>query len=81
MNERISNGFSYLIVWRDKDMPGGTTVEDIIWAATTRLLALDRKLPCEWNKVALKKLGEAIEALDDRTANRKARGVEGTMEA
>ena len=56
----------------------GTTIEDVITALITRLEGFQKgPFKCEENDRALAHLDAAKEALEERTAKRKARGVEG----
>lgn len=55
----------------------GTTSEEVIEALLDRLGKLNDKFPCEHNVHAMSHLQEALVWLDRRTAERKARGVEG----
>lgn len=57
----------------------GAFVEDVLTVAKKRLeFFQDSKFNCIYNKVAIDNINTALAALDDRTTNRKARGVEGT---
>lgn len=56
----------------------GTTNEALIEILVDRINHLNDKLPSEHNEVAMKHLLLALQALDDRTAERKEAGVEGT---
>ena len=59
--------------------PNGAFVEDIIEAAADRLLAYQQtEFACEKNEKALHNLGKALRELNERTAERENRGVEGT---
>lgn len=55
----------------------GTTNEEVIEALLDRLDTLNDKCPCEHNAHAIKHLQDALMWLERRTADRKARGVEG----
>lgn len=61
--------------------PNGAFVEDAIVAARERLVffqtATDGKFACRENEDAINALNEALEALEKRTLDRQARGVEG----
>lgn len=55
----------------------GTTNEEVIKVLIDRLEFLNAKFPCEENSRALTLLAGALMALEKRTADRLARGVEG----
>ena len=55
----------------------GTTLEEMIKVCVERLGNLNNRFPCRENSIAITKLQEAKMWLDARTADRKARGVEG----
>ena len=55
----------------------GTTNEEVLAVLIDRLQFLNGKFPCRENSIALTKLDEALLWLNKRTADRKARGVEG----
>ena len=57
----------------------GTTNEEVLAMLIDRLKFLGEKLPCRENSIAITKCEEALLWLNKRTADRKARGVEGTM--
>jgi hypothetical protein len=57
----------------------GTTNEELLKVVSHRLGTLNRKLPCQENEEAIKKITEAIELLELRTKTRVSRGVEGSM--
>lgn len=56
----------------------GTTNEEVLAVLIDRLKFLGEKLPCRENSIAITKCEEALLWLNKRTAERKARGVEGT---
>lgn len=56
----------------------GCQVDAIIETARLIISGLDDKMPCKENKTALLYLDAAIHELNIRTADRVARGVEGT---
>lgn len=60
---------------------GGTTNEEVLAMLIDRLRFLGEKLPCRENSIAVTKIEEALLWLNKRTADRKARGVEGTSRA
>lgn len=55
----------------------GTTSEEVIDVMIDRLNFLNNLFPCNENGIALHHLTMARKALDDRTADRIRRGVEG----
>lgn len=59
----------------------GTTNEALLEVLINRLSFLSSKFPCRENSIAITKLDEALMWLEKRTANRKARGVEGMHKA
>lgn len=65
----------------DGSYENGTTVEEVIDCALARLSELNTKFTCKENEEALVHLKEAYRFLEMRTADRKARGVEGKHEA
>ena len=59
----------------------GCQVDSLIHAAMQIISKLNDKFPCPENDLAVSSLITAINALKARTANREARGVEGTNQA
>ena len=59
----------------------GTTNEEVLSVLIDRLRFLGDKLPSRENAIAITKCEEALLWLEKRTADRKARGVEGTSKA
>lgn len=55
----------------------GTTNEDVIKVLIHRLRCLGAKFPCRENSLAMTKMEESLMWLNQRTANRVARNVEG----
>jgi hypothetical protein len=55
----------------------GTTNEEVLKVLIDRMGALGAKFPCRENSIATTHLETALLWLEHRTANRKARGVEG----
>lgn len=55
----------------------GTTNEEVITMLVDRLNSLQAKFPCRENAIATTHLETALLWLEKRTAERKARGVEG----
>lgn len=59
--------------------PNGSFVETVIAAAIDRLkFYQDSRFKCDYNRDAIVLLERALESLAARTADREARGVEGT---
>lgn len=59
----------------------GTTNEEVLKVLIDRLKTLGAKLPSKENAMAVTKCEEALMWLEKRTADRTARGVEGTPKA
>lgn len=57
----------------------GFTNEALLAILIHRTETVNKKFPCEENELAIKHMKEALEAFNQRTANRKARGVNDTM--
>lgn len=83
----FGNGFS--IGWQngplgrgqDRQEPNGAFVEDVILAAKDRLEYYQRsKFACDSNAEAIEMLALAVAVLNQRTAERESRNVEGTHE-
>lgn len=55
----------------------GTTNEDVLRMLIDRMQSLQSKFPCRENAIVTTKLEECLMWLEKRTADRKARGVEG----
>lgn len=70
-----------LAVDGERRQPNGAFVEDVIRAAIGRLEHYNStEFRCRENSLAITKLEEALHWLHHRTADREARGVEGTHE-
>lgn len=59
----------------------GFTNEAVLTILIHRTQVLDNQFPCDENKAALRHMQAALDAFNARTANREARGVEGTLQA
>lgn len=59
----------------------GLQVEEVLGAALERLQGYNKAVPCRENSLAITHIEEAIMWLNKRTADREARGVEGTDKA
>lgn len=55
----------------------GTTNEEVLRVLIDRMQSLQAKFPCRENAIVITKLEESLMWLEKRTADRKARGVEG----
>jgi hypothetical protein len=55
----------------------GTTNEEVLAVLIDRMNYLQGKFPCRENAIVITKLEESLMWLNKRTADRKARGVEG----
>jgi hypothetical protein len=64
-----------------KTVNDGTTNEEVLSMLIDRLRFLHGKLPSRETAIAITKLEEALMWLEKRTAERKARRVEGTHKA
>src|SRR5438034_527603 len=60
-----------------KTVSDGTTNEEVLACLIHRLNYLQNKFPCRENAIAITHIETALLWLNHRTANRKARGVEG----
>lgn len=56
----------------------GTTNEEVLAMLINRMKYLQEKFPCRENAIVITKLEESLMWLEKRTADRKARSVEGT---
>lgn len=57
----------------------GTTNEEVLRVMIDRMIFLQTKAPCRENAIVITKLEESLMWLEKRTQDRKARGVEGTL--
>ena len=55
----------------------GTTNEELLKCLIDRMNSMQAKFPCRENAIVVTKLEESLMWLEKRTADRKARGVEG----
>jgi hypothetical protein len=85
----VSTGLGFTISWQQgplgrgekRKIPNGAFVEKIIFAAIDRIQFYQRsKFKCDENAIAIQHLQDALFALENRTASREAREVEGTDE-
>ena len=63
-----------------KDGRNGLTVEEAIAEVAKRIWLYNSKVPCKENEQAIVALNDALYYLEQRTKDRKERGVEGTNE-
>lgn len=63
-----------------KTVNDGTTNEEVIAMLIDRMQYLQGKFPCRENAIVITKLEESLMWLNKRTADRKARNVEGKQE-
>lgn len=63
-----------------KDGRNGLTVEEAIAEVAKRIWLYNSKVPCKENEQAIVALNDALYYLEQRTEDRKKRGVEGTYE-
>lgn len=66
---------------QDGSSEHGTTLEEMLRVSIERLQELNERFSCRENALAITKMQEALMWLNARTANRIARGVEGTHAA
>lgn len=57
----------------------GLTNEALLTILIHRTMVLNEQYPCEENANAIRYMKEALDAFNQRTINRKARGVEGKL--
>jgi hypothetical protein len=62
-----------------KTVSDGTTNEEVLVVLIDRLRVQSKKLPTRETSIAITKCEEALMWLKSRTADRKMRGVEGTL--
>lgn len=65
----------------DGSYENGTTLEEMLRVSIERLQNLNSRFACRENSIAITKMQEALMWLNARTADRTARGVEGTHQA
>ena len=87
------NAVGFMINWQngplgrgeDRKEPNGAFVETVLEAAKQRLefyqVASDARFACDENAIAIGHIKTALFVLNERTASREARQVEGTHEA
>lgn len=76
---------NFNIKFQDGTIPkngrNGLQLEEVLEQVLERLQSYNKTVPCRENSLAITKIEEAIMWLNKRTADRKARGVEGTDKA
>lgn len=87
----VHHGFGFTITWQNgplkrdgkgAPLPTGAFVEDVLEACKGRLQHYQEgNFPCPENEVAIAQLVLALDALDQRTKDREARGVEGSHQS
>lgn len=80
-NSETAQEVAFYEMHQDGSTEEGTTLEEMIRVTADRLKILNNAFPCRENSLALTKLEEALHWLQARTADRVARGVEGTHQA
>ena len=81
VNPEILQKVTFVKMLPDGTYEDGTTLEEMIRVCVERLQQLNGLFPCRENSIVITKLQEAKMWLDARTADRKARGVEGQHKA
>lgn len=82
--ENPENGQTVQFIQKEKNendfvtVSDGTTNEEVLAMLIDRLNKLQAKAACRENAIVITKLEECLMWLNKRTADRKARGVEGT---
>lgn len=66
---------------KDGTSQDGTTLEEMLRVSIERLKELNERFSCRENALAITKMQEALMWLNERTRERKERGVEGKHEA
>lgn len=81
----IEGGDSQPVTFVHLDAEGnyvnGTTMEEMLRINIEHLTQLNSKFPCRENSIAITKMQEALMWLNERTRDRRKRGVEGKHEA
>lgn len=79
VDEPIFQNIKFYKLNEDGTYENGTTVEEVIKVAISRLENLNARLASSYNEKALVALVQALEALEARTQDRINRGVEGNV--
>src|SRR3990167_7752109 len=77
---RVIGVLQFLQKKKGKLVKDGTTTEQVIKILIDRIEFLQEKVPCDENTAAITALQTALTALEERTADRIERGVEGKDE-
>jgi hypothetical protein len=79
--EVVAGGRSHMIHFQRGAIPevglNGLTTESLLVVLSHRIRFLDWRFPCRENKHAVRSIEDALFWLEQRTRERKARGVEG----
>ena len=76
-----SQQVSFYEMNEDGTKENGTTLEEMLRVCIERLTMLNEGFGCRENRIAITKMQEALLWLNERTRDRKERGVEGKHEA
>lgn len=68
---------SFYEMYPNGNVENGTTIEEMLRVSIARLTDLNRRFACQENSIAITKMQEALMWLNERTRERKERGVEG----
>jgi len=74
---RPPQSISFYEMGADGSIQGGTTVEEPLRVSIARIKDLNSRFPCRENSIAITKMEEGLLWLNERTRERKSRGVEG----
>ena len=83
--QKVSTGTGLRIVWQEGPFqaslsgPNGSMPEQPVRALLHRIEDLDQTLPCPQNRKIIEHLNAVLGLLDERTRERNARGVLGTV--
>lgn len=75
-----SQPVSFVYLGEDGEYVNGTTLEEMLRISIEHLSQLNDKFPCRENSLAITKMQEARMWLNERTRDRRERGVEGKHE-
>lgn len=68
---------SFYEMYPNGTIENGTTIEEMLRVSIARLTDLNSRFSCQENSIAITKMQEALMWLNERTRERKERGVEG----
>lgn len=83
--QKVSTGTGLRIVWQEGPFqnspagPNGSMPEQPVRALLHRIEDLDQTLPCPQNRQIIQHLNAVLGLMDERTRDRNARGVLGTV--